>query len=131
VTIHAKFKQPMSKTTEKTWSEGYHFVPNSLKYLAGDPDLKFVVFDTSPDNSEDEEVVFEEKFNGGIYQVKSKEPIATKEINLVPAKSDDIETVSQCSTSNDDIPLSPSTREDMIQYLNFCISKELDKEDEC
>jgi hypothetical protein len=117
----------MSKTTGKAWSEGYHFAPNSSKYLAGDPDVKFVVFDASPDNSEDEELVpcLERKLNDGIDQVKSQEPILTKEINLVLSKSDDNEIDSQCSTSSNDLPLSPSTREDMIQYLNFCASKKL------
>lgn len=124
----------MSKNTGKTWSEGYRLVPNTLKYLAGDPDLKFIVFDTTPDNSEDEELVpcFEEKCADVRCQVKSQnqESTASKEINLVPSKSDVNDSISQCSTLNDDIPLSPSTREDMIQYLNFCISEQLNRENE-
>ncbi len=127
----------MSKKTGKSWSEGYHRVPNTLKYLAGDPDIKFVAFvsENSEDDqdSDNEEIVsyINQEFKDSQSEVKegqTQQHTAIKEIHLDPLNSG---VDSDSSSTINDIPLSPATREDIIEYLNCYIEDQLNKEDEC
>lgn len=128
----------MSKNSEKTWSQGYHIVPSTSKYLAGDPDLKFVVFDTSPDSNSEEEKTdpdLEEETRNLTWEVKSQnqQPVDSKETtHLIPQLTTaDSDSVDYSSNTYNDIPLSPSTRKDIVEFLNCCIEGQVNIEDEC
>lgn len=130
----------MSKNPGKTWCQGYHVVPSTSKYLAGDPDLKFILFDTSVD-SDIEDIEEESVHNSNeelkdfTWEVKPKNPehIATgKTTDSVTVHSKAFsDSVGHCSSPSNDIPLSPCTRKDMVEFLNCCIEEQVNIEDDC
>ena len=125
----------MSKNTGKSWSQGFRRVPNTFKYLAGDPDIKFSAFINSENSedeqdSENEEIVCysnEDLTDSQSEATKIQNPVTTKEINLDPANV----SISSDTYTVNDIPLSPATREDIIEYLNRRIEDKISKDDEC
>ena len=103
--------------------------------MAGDPDIQFSAFINS-ENSEDEQDSENEEIvcysnvdltDSQSEATKIQNPVTTKEINLDPANV----SISSDTYTVNDIPLSPATREDIIEYLNRRIEDKISKEDEC
>ena len=113
----------MSKDTGKAWSQGYRRIPNTSKYLAGDPDIRFYSYTST--QSESENSSDSEASN------PAQHPAADK-LHLNLQNSDDIIEIDDSSVNQEkqksssctvipqplnDLPLSPDTRQSIIDFV--------------
>lgn len=135
----------MSKNTEKSWSQGFHRISNTSKFLAGDPDIKFISYTLdnceNEDSSDDEETVtFSKEINSKYspsQEVNDQEQktVSIEVIDLVSVNSDEYDpkqsSDNYISSLLEDIPLDPCIRENIIEYLNSSFQEKILEEDGC
>lgn len=127
----------MSRNTGKFWIQGYRRIPSGSKFLAKDPDIKFVPIslyasDSSSDSSSEEETQGNSKEVLGTvaFKVSALTAPTKREINLPVNSNNYYNSTSDNIVNIKDIPLSPSVRDDMLSFLNCVIDEKLNEQDE-
>ena len=119
---------------DKLWASGAHQCPNTLKYLAGDPDLSFTTYSYESDSDgeistakqakttrrTDPESVFSHQPCDSLNYVPLDDNSTNAEVILT-----DTNQISEIEGAPIDLPLSSNTREGIVSYLNQQMQEKL------